>query len=84
MTEVNRIAGMLAEYRAGKSVAEICRENNISQKTFYVWKQKFGEMGPSEVKRTKELEAQISKLERIVAKQAVELLAAKDFIAGKF
>jgi hypothetical protein len=32
----------------------------------------------------KDLESQISKLERIVARQAVDLLAAKDIIAGKW
>lgn len=79
-----QIAGVLAEYRAGASAAEVCRKHGVSIKTFYSWKAKFGDMQASEVRRTKDLEAQISKLERIVAKQAVELLAAKDIIAGKW
>ena len=79
-----QIAGVLAEYRAGMSAAEVSRKHGISQKTFYTWKAKFGEMPASEVRRTKDLEAQIAKLERIVAKQAVELLAATDIISGKW
>lgn len=79
-----QIAGILTEYRAGVSASELCRKHNISGKTFYAWKAKFGDMKASEVRRTKDLEAQIAKLERIVAKQAVELLAAKDLIAGKW
>lgn len=79
-----QIAGVLSEYRAGASAAEICRKHSISVKTFYTWKAKFGDMQASEVRRTKDLEAQITKLERIVAKQAVELLAAKDIIQGKW
>lgn len=79
-----QIAGMLAEYRAGLSAAEVCRKHGVSIKTFYTWKAKFGDMQASEVRRVKALEAQVVKLERIVAKQAVELLAAKDIIAGKF
>lgn len=79
-----QIAGVLAEYRAGMSAVELSRKHGISQKTFYTWKAKFGDMPASEVRRTKDLEAQITKLERIVAKQAVELLAAKDIISGKW
>lgn len=79
-----QIAGVLAEYRAGLSAAEVARKHNITLKTFYNWKNKFGDMSSSEVRRVKELEAQISKLERIVAKQAVELLAAKDLISGNY
>ena len=79
-----QIAGILAEYRTGLSAAEVCRKHGVSVKTFYSWKAKFGDMRASEVRKTKDLEAQISKLERIVAKQAVELLAAKDIITGKW
>ena len=79
-----QITGILAEYRSGLSAAEVCRKHGVSVKTFYTWKSKFGDMQASEVRKTKELEAQISKLERIVAKQAVELLAAKDIISGKW
>lgn len=63
-----QIAGVLAEYRAGASAAEVCRKHGISQKTFYTWKAKFGDMAASEVRRTKDLESQIAKLERIVAR----------------
>lgn len=79
-----QISGILAEYRAGMSAAEVCRKHNVSTKTLYGWKAKFGDMQASEVRRVKSLEAQIAKLERIVAKQAVEILAAKDIIAGKY
>lgn len=79
-----QIAGILAEVRSGVSATEVGRKYGISDKTLYVWKRKFGDMKASEVRRTKDLEAQISKLERIVAKQAVELLAARDIIAGKY
>ncbi len=79
-----QIAGILAEYRAGLSAVEVCRKYNVSTKTFYGWKAKFGDMQASEVRKTKELEAKIAKLERIVAQQAVDLLVAKDIIKGKW
>jgi putative transposase len=48
----------------------------VSSNTFYKWKAKYGGMGGSEVRRMKELEAKISRLECIVAKRAVEFQAA--------
>ena len=79
-----QIAGILAESKAGVKTSELCRKYNITSKTFYSWRAKFGGMQSSEVRRMKEMEQQISRLERIVAKQAVELQAAEEIIKGKW
>jgi putative transposase len=39
----------------------------ISDATFYNWRKKFGGLGPSEVRRLKQLEEESSKLKRLVA-----------------
>lgn len=75
-----QIAGVLAEYRAGATVADLARKFGVSTWTINNWQKKFGEMQASEVRKLKGLEAKIQKLERIVAGQAVELLAAKDLL----
>lgn len=79
-----QIAGVLAEARAGMSTQEICRKHGISGHTFYAWRKKFGGMAGTEVRRMKDLEQTVSRLERIVAKQAVELQAAQEIIRGKW
>lgn len=79
-----QIAQILAEHRAGSSAAEVCRKHQVSAKTFYGWKSRFGEMQATEVKRMKDMQEQIGRLERIVAKQAVELQAAQEIIRGKW
>jgi putative transposase len=79
-----QIASILAEYRAGVSAAEVCRKHSVSVKTFYSWKRKFGEVNANEVRRMKDMQAQITKLERIVARQAVELEGAKELLRGKW
>jgi len=76
-----QIANVLAEARAGSSMSEVCRKHGISHYTFYQWRKKFGGMQANEVRRTKALEEENAKLRRIVAGQAVELLAAKDIIS---
>jgi len=79
-----QITNILAESRAGVPASELCRKHNLSTKTFYGWRRRYGGMGGTEVRRLKELESTVAKLERIVARQAVELEAAKEIIRGKW
>ena len=46
-------------------VAEICRKLGISQATFYSWKKKFGGLRVSEMRRLKQLEAEIARLKKM-------------------
>ena len=79
-----QIANVLGEARAGIRTPEICRKHGISAHTFYSWRKKFGGMESTEVRRLKDLEQMVSRLERIVARQAVELQAAQEVIRGKW
>ena len=79
-----QIAGVLAEARAGIKTQDICRKHGISGHTFYAWRKKFGGMEGREVRRLKDLEQMVSRLERIVARQAVELQASQEIIRGKW
>jgi len=38
------------------AVAEICRKLGVAEATFYNWKKKYGGLGPSELKRLRQLE----------------------------
>ena len=60
----SQIIGILKEQEQGKSVAEICRSHGISQPTFYGWKSKFSGMEVNQVKRIKELEAELSQYKK--------------------
>jgi putative transposase len=79
-----QITAILAESRAGVPAADLCRKHGVSTKTFYGWRSRYGGMGGTEVRRMKELEHTVTKLEKIVARQAVELEAAKEIIRGKW
>ena len=59
----------LALHRAedGVSVEEVCRRLGISNATFYKWKQKYGGLLPSEVRRLKQLEEENKRLKQLVA-----------------
>jgi putative transposase len=78
-----KIAGILKEFEQGKSAEEITREHGISRATLYKWKQKYGGMEASELKRIKELEEENSRLKRMYANLAMELDVAKYIIEKK-
>lgn len=62
----------------GNSVPEVCREIDVSQQTYYRWRQKYGGMSPEMVKELKELQKQNARLKRIVADQAIDMAILKE------
>jgi putative transposase len=78
-----QIVGILNEAEAGMKVKDLCRKHGISDATYYNWKAKYGGMNASELKRTKELEAENAKLKRMYADLALENRAMKDLIEKK-
>ena len=79
-----QIIGLLKQHESGVPTAELCRQHNISSATFYKWKSKFGGMGVNEAQRLKQLEAENAKLKRIVADQALDIVALKDVVSKKW
>ena len=62
----------------GNSVPEVCREIEVSQQTYYRWRQKYGGMSPEMVKELKELQKENARLKRIVADQAIDMAILKE------
>ena len=78
-----QIVSILKEADAGMKVKDVCRKHGISDATYYNWKVKYGGMSVSELKRTKELEAENAKLKRMYADLTLENRAMKDLIEKK-
>ncbi len=79
-----QITSILRQQEAGLKVAEICRQNGISEQTFYRWKSKYGGMDTSELRRLKQLEEENGRLKKIVGDQALDIDAMKTIIEGKY
>ena len=79
-----QIIGILKQHESGIATSELCRQHNISLATFYKWKSKFGGMSVNEAQRLKQLEAENAKLKRIVADQALDIVALKDVVSKKW
>lgn len=78
-----QIAKILKEFESGKDVDAISREHGVSKATFYKWRQRYGGMEASELKRVKALEEENAKLKRMYADLALELDMAKYIIEKK-
>ena len=79
-----QIVAAIKKQESGLAVKDISRELGISEATFYNWKAKYGGMDVSEVKRSKDLEAELSQYKKMYAEVSFQLEAAKALIAKKF
>ncbi len=78
-----QIASILKEFDSGKTAESIQREHGVSKASLYKWRQRYGGMEASELKRIKELEEENSRLKRMYANVAMELDVAKYIIEKK-
>lgn len=67
-----KIVEILALPGQGQSIDEICRTHNISPATFYNWRNKYGGLDTEELKRMKELEAENSRLKKLLADKSLD------------
>ena len=77
-----RMAIVLEGLRGQKSVAEICREHQISQALYYRWRDRFLEAGQKGLSNgggedEKALQAKVEKLEKIIGRQTIAIEALK-------
>ena len=66
------IAFALRQAEVGTPVAEACRKMGVSEATYYRWKQLYGGLGPSELRKMRQLEEENQKLKRLVADLSLE------------
>lgn len=79
-----QIIGVLKEAEAGAKIVDLCRKHGISDATYYNWKAKFGGMTVSDAQRLKALEAENSKLKRLLADSLLDNAALKDVVGRKW
>jgi putative transposase len=80
----DQIIRILKEVESGTTVAEVCRKYAVSEQTVYRWRSKYSGIETSELQRLRELEAENSRLKKIVAQQALDLDALKDLVTKKW
>ncbi len=78
-----QIAFALKQAELGTKVDEVCRKLGISEATFYNWKKKYGGVGPSELRRMRQLEEENAKLKRLVADLSLDKAMLQDVLSKK-
>ena len=78
-----QIVKAIQEHEAGRKAEDICRDLGITTAAFYKWRQRYGGLDVSELKRVKELEEENSRLKHMYANLSLVHEALKDAVAKK-
>ena len=80
-----QIVGILRGFElSGKTIKEYCREKDVSEGTFYKWRNRFGTMEASEVKEYRQLQQENARLKRLLAERDLEIDVMKEVLAKKW
>ena len=79
-----QIIAVLKAHAAGMKAADVCRKYGVSEATLYKWKGRYGGMEVSDARRLRTLEAENTKLKRLLAEAMLDNAALKDIALGKF
>jgi putative transposase len=81
---INKLREADVELAKGTTVEQVCKKIEVSEQTYYRWRNQFGGMKANDMKRLKELERENQRLKQIVADQALDLSILKEVAKGKF
>ena len=66
------------------SIVEMCKHLEVTEQTYYRWRNQYRGMKADDAKRLKELERENQRLKRIVADQALDIDMLKEVNRGNF
>jgi transposase-like protein len=68
----------------GQKVPEVCKSLEITEQTYYRWRQKYGGMAPEMTRQLRALEKENSRLKKLVAEQALDMEILKEAAKGNW
>ena len=66
----------------GRTIGQACKEAEISEQSYYRWRNEYGSLEIEQAKRFKELERENARLKRLVADLSLEKQILKDVAEG--
>ena len=66
----------------GKVVADVCRQLEVTENTYYRWKKEYGGLRVDQAKRLKQLEKENQQLKKVVADQALDISILREAARG--
>ena len=67
-----------------KEVPDVCRELQVSEQTYYRWRNQFGGLKANDAKPLKDLERENATLKRLFPDAELEKAALKEIARGNF
>ena len=68
----------------GADVAAVARHLEVSEQTYYRWRNQYGGLKADDAKRLRELEKENRRLKKIVAEKKLEIDALKELARGNW
>lgn len=79
-----QIIGILREAETGTTtIKALCKKHNLTEQTFFRWRNKFGGLDVPDARRLKELESENTRLKRLVAEQMLVIDGMKEIVRKK-
>ena len=82
VTKLRQIEILVAQ--GGRTVGQACKEVEITEQSYYRWRNEYGGLEIEQAKRFKELERENARLKRLVADLSLEKQILKDVAEGNF
>ena len=79
-----QIVSVLKQVESGLKVDDVCRQFGISPATYYNWKAKYGGMEASELKKMKDMEAELNQLKRFTLTLALRIMPLRSYLKKSF
>ena len=79
-----QIIGILKEAETAGKIRAVWREQNLTEQTFYRWRNKYGGMDVSEAKKLRGLERENTELKKMVADLSLDNRMLKELNSKKW
>ena len=79
VTKLRQIDVLVAQ---GRTIGQACKEAEITEQSYYRWRNEYGGLEIEQAKRLKELERENARLKRLVADLSLEKQILKDVAEG--
>jgi transposase-like protein len=77
---VEKLRAADVELGKGSTVKEVCRAIEVTEQTYYRWRQKYGGMSPQLIAELRQLQKDNQRLRKIIADQRIDLEILKEAI----
>ena len=79
-----QIAGVLKQAELGIPIKDLCRQQSVSEQTFYRWKKQYDGLGVSELRELRQTRDENKRLKRLVADLTLDKQMLQELLKKKF